>query len=114
MIKIAAIILILISCLLAAGGSLFLKKASGNIKFDKIRSLLNQNLILGIALYIISGAMVVALLKFNDLSFIYPLTALTYVFVAVISWKYLNEKINIYKITAISLIVIGVALVAMS
>lgn len=114
MIKLLATSIIIISCLMASAGSLFLKKASENIKLNKLKSLLDRNLLLGTILYIISGAMVVALLKFNELSFIYPLTALTYVFVAITSWKYLNEKINIYKITAITLIVIGVVLVAMS
>jgi undecaprenyl phosphate-alpha-L-ara4N flippase subunit ArnE len=113
MIKLLILILVILSCLLAAVGSMFLKKASANVKLN-LKTLFNFNLILGVTLYVISGAMVVALLKFNDLSFIYPLTALTYVFVAVISWKYLDENINIYKIAAIALIVIGVALVAMS
>ncbi|MGB9748372.1 MAG: EamA family transporter [Candidatus Woesearchaeota archaeon] len=105
--------LVIIATMMGAFGSLFLK--FGSKKKTGLRELLrNYELIIGFLLYGSSTIPFIAALKFGELSYVYPLTALSYVWVTLISKKYLNEKITANKIFGIVLIIIGVILISAS
>lgn len=102
------IILILSSSIIGAFGSLMLKKASGNLEL-KIKSLFNWHLILGFFFYFIASLIGIIAYKSGDLSLIYPIgTSITYVWVLLLSYFILKEKIGVYKIIGIGLIITGV------
>jgi uncharacterized membrane protein len=71
--------------------------------------LTNVPLVAGYALYGINTLMLVLALKDGELSMLYPIIALTYVWVTLLSYLVLAEKPNIYKNVGIATIVIGVA-----
>jgi len=62
MINIIAVILVLISTIFAAFGSLLLKKGSGSFS---VRKLINFKLILGIVVYVLSTLFFIAALRFS-------------------------------------------------
>ncbi len=71
--------------------------------------LTNFPLIAGYALYGINTLLLVLALRDGELSTLYPIIALTYVWVILISYSVLGEKSNAYKNVGIGLIVAGVA-----
>jgi len=112
------IISMVISCVIGAIASLLLKRGSDKfiIKFTLkgITDILkNWKLILGVILYIISAVIFIIVLKSQRLSFIYPLSSLTYIFITILSAWILKEHINRYKIIGISLVILGVVLISL-
>lgn len=69
----------------------------------------NVPLISGYFLYGINTLLLVLALKEGELSMLYPIIALTYVWVTLLSYTLLHEPPNIYKNVGITTIVIGVA-----
>lgn len=100
------ILIMIVSSILGAFGALLLKKASKELKF-KISYLFNPYLIPGFLLYFIAVVAFIWLLKTVDLSLLYPMTSMTYIFTIAISVWLLNEKMNKYKWLSIILIILG-------
>ena len=71
--------------------------------------LTNLPLFGGLACYGISTMLLVLALRYGELSVLYPIIALTYVWVAVLSVALLGETLNVFKIVGLILIVVGVA-----
>ncbi|MBS3136255.1 EamA family transporter [Candidatus Woesearchaeota archaeon] len=108
-----AIGLVILATAFGSFGPLFLKKASSGISFHPMKIIRNKNLILGISFYAVATVIFIPALKGGDLSLLYPLVALTYVWVSLISMKFLNEKMNRTKWLGIALILVGVAFIGM-
>lgn len=106
-----AIGLVILATLIGAFGPILLKKASAK-KLSSIKSLAtNYYLFGGIALYGIGTILFIPALKGGDLSVLYPFVALTYIWVSLLSVKFLGEKMNKYKWIGIALIIIGVSFI---
>jgi multidrug transporter EmrE-like cation transporter len=73
------------------------------------RILENFKLFLGYALYGINTVLMAYALKGRELSRLYPIIALTYVWVTALSLMLLPEHMNFYRGLGIALIVIGVS-----
>jgi len=99
-----AFFLLIPAMFFSALASLFFKKGA---KFLTLKKIINKNLIKGVFLYILSTIFYVLSLKNGDLSIIYPLSSLNYIFIIFLSKRYLNEKINKYKFIGIFMIIIG-------
>jgi len=110
--KLLVLGLVLFATIIGAVGSLYLKFGSKKISFKIIEQLKNWELILGIFLFVISSAFYVPALKMANLSLVYPTTSLSYVWVTLLSKKFLKENINKYKWFGIALIILGVFLIA--
>lgn len=76
---------------------------------DVISMLTNLPLFSGYALYGVSTLLLVIALKGGELSSLYPIIALTYVWVTFLSVTVLKESMNIWKGIGVALIVIGVS-----
>lgn len=110
MIDIISIVLVLVSTVFAAFASLSLKKASGNLKLN-VKSLFNKHLILGMIVYLLSTVTFIAALRRENVSVLYPITALSYIWVSLLSVKVLKEKMNKHKWLGILFIILGVILI---
>ena len=73
----------------------------------------NVPLIAGYALYGINTLMLVLALREGELSTLYPIIALTYVWVTLLSYLLLREPPNLYKSAGIVSIVIGVTVLGL-
>jgi len=99
-------------------GALLLKIGSEHFKvrFDIngiIKILKNYKLLIGIFLYGVSSIFFVLSLRIGELSFIYPVTSASYIFISLLSVYFLREKMNQYKWIGICFIILGVALVSL-
>lgn len=71
--------------------------------------LLNPALIGGYCLYGISTMLLVLALRRGQLSLLYPVISLTYVWVTILSVLVFKESLNPYKIVGLTIVVAGVA-----
>jgi multidrug transporter EmrE-like cation transporter len=93
-------------------GAQFLIKTSANqMASITIESLLtNWALWGGLALYGISTGLLILALRDGELSLLYPVISLTYVWVTVLSVTVFDERLTMAKAVGISIIVLGVGL----
>lgn len=106
-----AIGVVIFGTLIGAFGPIFLKKASTK-RLSKIRYLAtNYHLFGGIALYAIGTVLFIPALRGGELSVLYPFVALSYIWVSLLSVRFLGEKMNKLKWLGIALIIIGVSLI---
>ena len=106
-----AIGLVILGTLIGAFGPIMLKIASTK-KLSKIGSLLkNYHLFAGISLYGIGTLLFIPALKGGELSILYPFVSLTYIWVSLLSVKFLGEKMNKFKWLGIAFIIIGVTFI---
>ena len=106
------IVIMLLCTLFTAAGQLFFKYGSKTFEWDLYSLITNYNLIGGLFLYGVGALLLIVALKFGDLSVIYPIVSLTFIWVMIISSLILKETINNFKIGAVIFIIFGVVLVA--
>jgi len=95
---------------LGAAAQILMKVGMGRFDPTHLSGVLtNVPLIAGYALYGINTLMLVLALRDGELSMLYPIIAMTYVWVTLLSYALLHEKPNLYKNAGIATIVIGVA-----
>lgn len=111
--QIWAIGLVVSATLIGAFGPILLKKASSK-RLSKISELAtNYALFGGVALYAVGTILFIPALRGGELSVLYPFVALTYVWVSLLSVKFLGEKMNKLKWLGIALIIIGVSFIGL-
>jgi len=97
----------------AALGPIFLKKGAIDFKF-KLKALIqNRNLILGVAFYGLGTIIFIPALKGGELSVLYPLISLSYIWVSLLSSRMVGEKMNKFKWIGVALIIIGVSFIGL-
>lgn len=102
--------LLIIMTLMGAFAALFLKKASN---FKDIKALIfDINIYIGGILYFLSALINIYILHFLDYSIVLPFTSITYIWTMIISYYIFKEKISRKKIIGISLVLVGVMLIA--
>lgn len=107
MVNFLAIILVLISTFMVSFGALYLK--IGSKKVRNIKTLIfNKIIILSVLFFAGASVFYIWGLKHEDLSVLYPVISLSYVWVILLSIKFLKEKMNLYKWLGIIVIIIGV------
>ena len=108
---ILVIILLIISTLMGASGAILFKKASKDISLNLKKLITNWPLILGAVLYAGASIVFVYALKLEELSVLYPMTALSYVWATIGAWRLYKENITTKKIIGIALIILGVVVI---
>lgn len=106
-----AIILVMISSIFAALGQLNLKIGSMKMNLKLSNIFRNYILLIGVSFYAIASIIGIIALRGGELTVLYPIASLNYVWVSLLSIKYLKEKMNLYKWTGILLIIIGVSII---
>ena len=72
----------------------------------------HKSMIIWTIFYGIGSLVFIHALKFGEVSLLYPITSMTYVFSFALSTKVLNEEINKYRYLSIVFIILGVILIA--
>jgi drug/metabolite transporter (DMT)-like permease len=103
--------LVIIAVTVGAFGPIFLKRSSKTFTLNPFDMIKNYNLIIGVLFYAFGTVLFIPALKGGDLSVLYPLVSLSYVFVCIYSKWLLKEKMNKYKWAGILAILIGVSLI---
>ena len=63
----------------------------------------------GYCLYGLNTVLMVFALRDGELSILYPIIALTYVWVTILSVVFFHEALNIFKLLGVAVVVLGVA-----
>lgn len=105
-----AIALVLAANAIGSFGPIYLKKASVDFNFS-LKTLFNKHLLAGLFFYGVGTILFVSALKGGEISVLYPLVATVYIWVSFLSLKMLDEKITLFKIVGILLIILGVCFI---
>ena len=96
--------------ILGAAAQILMKTGANRMTHPGVLGMLaNLPLMAGYCLYGISTLLLVVALKDGELSLLYPVIALTYVWVTVLSFLIFHDDVNPWKLAGIVLIVLGVA-----
>jgi multidrug transporter EmrE-like cation transporter len=102
--------LVFVCTLLGAAAQILMKMGSAKMEhFDVMQVLTNLPLFVGYALYGINTVLLMFALRDGELSKLYPIIALTYVWVTVLSMYFFDEKLTFWKGAGIAIIVAGVS-----
>jgi drug/metabolite transporter (DMT)-like permease len=94
-----------------AAAQLLIKNGMDHLVLRPLAVVTNFSLVAGYALYGLNTVMLVLALRDGELSQLYPIIAMTYVWVTLLSYTLLKEPPNWYKNFGIATIVIGVAII---
>jgi len=108
-----AIATVLFGTVIGSFGALYFKIGSETISIDIKKIIKNYKLILGFLFYGISSIFFVIALRGGELSVLYPFCAASYIWVCLLSMKFLNEKMNKLKWLGIITIIIGITLIGL-
>lgn len=110
-----SVFLVILFTLIAASAQLLMKSGTNQLPHGvPLRELIvgivtNVPLIGGLALYGIGSVVMITALKHGELSVLYPLISLSYVWVTIVSVILFHESMNPMKIGGIVVIMAGVA-----
>ena len=90
---------------------MLLKKAANTLKFNLMSIITNKYLIGGIILYGLATIVFIPALRGGELSVLYPFVSLTYIWVSLLSIKYLGERMSTIKWIGVALIIVGVSFI---
>jgi drug/metabolite transporter (DMT)-like permease len=110
--SLTSIIIVIVSGFLGGLEPIYLKKGSSMIK--GFWSIFNRYIIIGIIIFWLATGMFIIALRNGELSVLYPLAGLTYVWVSVYSVFLLGEKMTGTKWFGVALVVLGVSFIGLS
>lgn len=96
--------------LFGAAAQVLIKTGANRLEqTDPLAMITNPALVAGYSLYGLSTILLVLALRRGQLSLLYPVISLTYVWVTVLSVWIFNESMNLFKLIGVGVIVLGVA-----
>jgi len=110
--SIESIVLVLIAQVIGAPMPILLKKWSSSFTFS-LKSLVSKYLWAGMVCMAFSTVLFIQGLRGGDLSVLYPLVSTIYIYVALLSVKFLGEKLSARKWAGMALIILGVILIGL-
>ena len=109
--RVQSIFLVFLCTLFGAAAQMFFKTGANRLQSSSfIEMLRNPHVFFGYSLYGVSTGLLILALRQGELSILYPIISLTYVWVTILSIFILHEMVNPVKIIGLALIVLGVAL----
>lgn len=106
-----SIILVIICTLLTASGQFLLKMGLNQANDSLTSFLFNIPLISGLICYGLGMILLIIALRYGELSVLYPIISLSFIWVALLSIYVLAEDISPIKWTGIFIIILGVSLI---
>jgi multidrug transporter EmrE-like cation transporter len=103
------VLLVFICTLVGAVAQLLIKKGMDHFTPDLLAIVTNVPLVVGYTFYGFNALLMILALKNAEMSMIYPIIGLTYVWTTLLCYTVLGEPSNAYKNIGISIIVVGVA-----
>ena len=109
---IKSMLLVFVAGVIGSFGAVFLKLGALRLN-SNILSFVNSRLIVGVALYLASSVVYAMGLKGGELSVLYPMVALGYIWTLLWAKLFFNEPLTRYKIAGLGLILVGVFFVGL-
>jgi multidrug transporter EmrE-like cation transporter len=109
---VSSMLLVLLASFIGSFGAVFLKVGAGRLK-NGFRSILNLHLALGVGFFLLSSVFFVIGIRHGELSVLYPMVALGYVWTLFWSRLFFQEALTRQKFVGLGLILIGVFFVGL-
>lgn len=107
-----AVPLVLLSTVFASFGQILVKMGANRLVLSPVKLLLNYPLYIGYGLYLVGAGLLIASLKYGDLSVLYPIYALNFIWVSVLSPVFFDsDSMNAVKWLGVFLVVLGVSII---
>jgi drug/metabolite transporter (DMT)-like permease len=112
----SVLLLILVNVLIGVFAQLALKKGMNNIGYIDVHEIFTKEIfsivfekyvLTGLALYGFASLLWLVILSQAELSYAYPLIALSYIFVAIFAKIFFNESLTFFRLLGIFLIISG-------
>jgi drug/metabolite transporter (DMT)-like permease len=107
-----ALLAVALATFLTATGQLLYKLGANQLVFG-LELFTNWPLIAGLCIYAVSAVILVISLKYGELSVLYPVVALSFVWVNILSSYFLAEPLTILKWLGVVCIIVGVSCIGM-
>lgn len=107
----SSIILVLFSSFVGSFGAVFLKLGAEKMGGGLLKILTNYWLATGIALYLFSSVFYMMGIAQGELTVLYPMVSLGYIWALLWARIFFKEKFTVAKVGGLALIVVGVALI---
>jgi len=108
----SSILLVVLGSFIGSFGAVFLKVGSLRLRQGLIH-ILSLPMAAGVAMYLLSTVFFVAALRHGELSVLYPLVSLGYIWTLLWSNIFFKEPLTRYKFLGLFLILIGVSFIGM-
>ena len=109
--KLRSILIVLFTTLLTSSAQILWKKGSATLTSDILGILSNYYILGGVLLYIIGGTLIIIAFRGGEVSVLYPIIAMSYIWVNLLSVKFLNETMNFFKWMGVLTIIAGIVLI---
>jgi multidrug transporter EmrE-like cation transporter len=114
-----AIGIVFLQTFIGAVAQILLKSGTQQQKGEGVADIIvaifsNAQMFAGYACYGVAALLMIAALKYGELSILYPIIAMTYVWVSILSVLIYAENMNPLKIIGLASIVLGVAVLGSS
>lgn len=110
---VSSMLLVLVASFIGSFGAVFLKAGASRLAISIKRLLRNYQLVLGIGLFVLSSYFFVLGVRRGELSVLYPLVSLSYVWTLGWSRLFFGEPLTRSKIFGLLLIMLGIALIGL-
>lgn len=109
-----AVVIALVSSVIGSFGAIYLKKGSAKYNISVSGFFMNPNFVFGGFLYLVSIFVFIFALRYEKVSILYPVIAMAYIWISLLSVFILKEKMNVWKWAGILLIIIGITFIGLS
>ncbi len=106
---VASMLLVLFASFIGSFGAVFLKSGANRLKFSLRALASNYRLAAGVAFFLLSSYFFVLGMRRGELSVLYPLVSLSYIWTQVWARVFFHEPFSRKKIAGVFLILVGVA-----
>ena len=105
-----SIVLVFLSAFLGSFGAVFLKSGASRLHRDLRTVFFNWRLALGVAVYLFSSYFFVLGVRKGELSVLYPMISLGYLWTLLWSKLFFKEPLTRQKLMGLALIIVGVTI----
>ncbi|XZM35378.1 EamA family transporter (plasmid) [Clostridium perfringens] len=117
MVKIKAIFLVLLNCIMLVSGQILWKIGLKNTNMESLKDIIllmfNKYIFSGLLIYALATIYWFYIIKTNDLSKVYPMQSMSYIISLFMSYYLLKESISLNSIIGTMVILLGVFIIAM-
>ncbi|MCC7175050.1 MAG: EamA family transporter [Bryobacterales bacterium] len=109
----SSMLLVLVAAFVGSFGAVFLKSGAGRLHRELASLLFNWRLALGIALYVLSSFFFVLGVRQGELTILYPMVSLGYVWTLLWSRLFFREAVTRNKFLGIAMVLAGIVLLSL-
>ena len=108
---VSSIVLVLVGSFIGSFGAVFLKLGAEHMRGSIARIFSNYWLAIGVVLYLLSSVFYMMGISQGELTVLYPMVSLGYLFTILWAWLFFKEPFTKAKFSGLLLIMFGVALI---